>query len=76
VAFGDQRLEDVVLHLPASLRDRAEAMANRECLSLNLFVLMAIAEKLQRLQLQHCLDTSERDEASSPEDSFRSSVVH
>lgn len=57
-----QELEDVVLHLPASLRDRAEEMASRECLSLNLFVLMALAEKLQRLQLQHCLELAEKEE--------------
>jgi len=76
MAFANQGFDDVVLHLPASLRDRAEAMANRESLSLNLFVLMAIAEKLQRLQLQHCLDTNEQDEVSGHGDSFPSSVVH
>ena len=48
-----QELQDVVLHLPASLRDRLEEMASRESVSLNLFVLTAVAEKLQRLQLQH-----------------------
>jgi len=61
----DRGLQDVVLHLPASLRDRAEEMASRESLSLNLFVLMAVAEKLQRLQLQYCLDSNERDEIRS-----------
>ncbi len=59
MAVEDQLLEDVVLHLPASLRDRAEEMATRECVSLNLFVLMALAEKLQRMQLQFCLGSSE-----------------
>jgi hypothetical protein len=45
-------------------------MASRESISLNLFVLMAIAEKLQRLQLQHCLELSEKEalarDASDP----------
>lgn len=58
---SDRRLQDVVLHLPCSLRDRAEEMATRECISLNLFVLMAVAEKLQRLQLRECLDLGEKD---------------
>ena len=62
MALGKQELEDVVLHLPASLRDRAEEMASRECVSLNLFVLTAVAEKLQRLQLQQCTDQIDRDE--------------
>jgi hypothetical protein len=61
MAQGDPRLQDVVLHLPSSLRDRAEEMASRECISLNLFLLMAVAEKLQRLQLQNCLELSEKD---------------
>ena len=65
MASGEQRLQDVVLHLPGALRDRAEEMANRESLSLNLFVLMAIAEKVQRLQLQHSLDVSERGHAAT-----------
>jgi hypothetical protein len=61
MALGDHRLHDIVLHLPTSLRDRAEEMASRECLSLNLFLVMAVAEKLQRLQLQHCLELSEKE---------------
>jgi hypothetical protein len=69
-----QELEDVILHLPASLRDRAEEMASRECLSLNLFVLMALAEKLQRLQLQHCLELNEKDDRSGAVDN--PSVIH
>lgn len=76
MASGDQRLQDVVLHLPASLRDRAEEMASRESISLNLFVLMAIAEKLQRLQLQNSLGISERDELTRTGDAFGSSVIH
>jgi hypothetical protein len=55
----DLGLEDVILHLPASLRDRAEEMASRECVSLNLFVLMAVAEKLQRMQLEYCFGSSD-----------------
>jgi hypothetical protein len=61
MAQGDHRLQDVILHLPSSLRDRVEEMASRECVSLNLFVLMAVAEKLQRLQLRDCLDLGEKD---------------
>lgn len=61
MAKGDHRLQDVVLHLPTSLRDRAEEMATRECVSLNLFMVLALAEKLQRLQLQHCLELSEKE---------------
>lgn len=76
MASVDRGLQDVVLHLPASLRDRAEEMANRESLSLNLFVLMAIAEKVQRLQIQHSLDVSERDQLAGAGDAFSSSVVH
>ena len=71
---GDHALEDVILRLPPSLRTRIEEMASRECLSLNLFVLMAIAEKLQRLQLQHCTDTTERDDVVG--DALRSSLIH
>lgn len=52
MALRQGGLEDVLLHLPASLRDRAEEMASRHCLSLNLFLVMAVAEKLQRLQIQ------------------------
>lgn len=58
---NDRRLQDVILHLPSSLRDRTEEMATREGLSLNLFVLMAVAEKIQRLQLRECLDLGEKD---------------
>lgn len=58
----DHAFQDLVLRLPDSLRDRAEEMASRECLSLNLFVLTAIAEKIQRMQLQECLQITERDE--------------
>lgn len=76
MASGDRGLQDVVLHLPGSLRERAEEMANRESLSLNLFVLMAIAEKLQRLQLQHSLDANERDEFAATADAFRTSLIH
>jgi hypothetical protein len=65
MAASDQGFQDFVLLLPAALRDRAEEMASRESLSLNLFILMAIAEKLQRTQLQHCLESSERDELSA-----------
>jgi len=59
MALRNQALEDVTLHLPASLRDRAEEMASRESVSLNLFVLMAVAEKLQRMQLESCLGPCE-----------------
>ena len=65
MAAENQGLQDVVLHLPTALRDRAEEMASRECLSLNLFVLMAVAEKLQRLQLQYVLEISEKEEIHS-----------
>lgn len=71
-----QELEDVVLHLPTSLRDRAEEMATRECLSLNLFVLMALAEKLQRLQLQHCLELAEKEEIHSAPNSASGPLIH
>jgi len=76
MALGKQEFEDVVLHLPAALRDRAEEMASRECLSLNLFVLMALAEKLQRLQLQHCLELAEKDDAHNATNPFRGSLIH
>jgi hypothetical protein len=76
MAFEDQGLQDVVLHLPAALRDRAEEMASRECLSLNLFVLMAVAEKLQRLQLQYVLELSEKEEIHSVKKPSGDSLVH
>jgi hypothetical protein len=76
MATENQGLQDVVLHLPAALRDRAEEMASRECLSLNLFVLMAVAEKLQRLQLQHLLDISEKEEIHSLNNLAGDSLVH
>ncbi len=56
-------IEDFVLHLPAPLRERAEEMASRECVSLNLFLVMAVAEKLQRLQLQGCFELSGKQDA-------------
>jgi len=74
MALVKQELEDVVLHLPAALRDRAEEMASRECLSLNLFVLMALAEKLQRLQLQHCMDLTAKEE--TPTTTNPDSLIH
>lgn len=61
MAAGDHRLQDVVLHLPLSLCERAEEMASREGVSLNLFVVLAVAEKLQRLQLQRCLELTDRE---------------
>lgn len=64
MAQGNHRLQDVVLHLPASLRDRVEEMASRESVSLNLFVVMAVAEKVQRLQLQHCLQLTDKEALS------------
>lgn len=76
MAIENQGLEDVVLHLPAALRDRAEEMASRECLSLNLFVLMAVAEKLQRLQLQRVLDLSEKEDIHSGMNHSGDSLVH
>lgn len=76
MAVENQGLQDVVLHLPAALRDRAEEMASRESLSLNLFVLMAVAEKLQRLQLQHLLDISEKEEIHSVVSPTGDSLVH
>ena len=76
MAFEDQGLQDVVLHLPAALRNRAEEMASRESLSLNLFVLMAVAEKLQRLQLQHLFEISEKEELHGAISSTGDSLVH
>jgi hypothetical protein len=76
MAIENQGLEDVVLHLPAALRDRAEEMASRECLSLNLFVLMAVAEKLQRLQLQRVLELSEKEDIHSEMNRSGDSLVH
>jgi hypothetical protein len=62
MALREDGLNDIQLHLPSALRDRAEEMAARQCLSLNLFIATAVAEKLQRLQLGQCLDTAEHDE--------------
>ena len=76
MALENQGLQDVVLHVPASLRDRVEEMASRQCLSINLFVLMAIAEKLQRLQLEHSLGVTERDEPSGAATAVSSPLVH
>jgi hypothetical protein len=76
MAAENRGLQDVVLHLPAALRDRAEEMATRESLSLNLFVLMAVAEKLQRLQLQHVLEISEKEEIHSVVNRAGDSLVH
>ena len=76
MAARDQGFQDFVLLLPAPLRERAEEMASREALSLNLFILTAIAEKLQRTQLQHCLGISERDELSATKNSFGNPLIH
>jgi hypothetical protein len=76
MAYENQGLQDVVLHLPAALRDRAEEMASRECLSLNLFVLMAVAEKLQRLQLQYVLQANEKEEICAVANPISDSRVH
>lgn len=61
MSYRTEGLQEVLLHLPASLRDRAEEMASRECLSLNLFLVMAVAEKLQRLQMQSVELTKHED---------------
>ena len=45
-------------------------------LSLNLFVLMAVAEKLQRLQLQYLLEISEKEEIHSVTNPTGDSLVH
>ena len=76
MATENRGMQDVILHLPMALRDRAEEMASRESLSLNLFVLMAVAEKLQRLQLQHVLGISEQEEIHSTIDPRGDSLVH
>lgn len=62
MARSEDGLEDLLVRLPAALRVRAEEMAAREELSLNLFVATAIAERLQRLQLSECMDGSAKDE--------------
>lgn len=69
-------IEDLVLHLPASLRERAEEMASRECVSLNLFLVMAVAEKLQRAQLQGCFELSDKQEPRHDVDTGSWPVVH
>jgi hypothetical protein len=76
MATENRGMQDVILHLPMALRDRAEEMASRESLSLNLFVLMAVAEKLQRLQLQHVLGISEQEEIHCTIDPRSDSLVH
>ncbi|HEX5283070.1 MAG TPA: hypothetical protein VFW30_03035 [Bryocella sp.] len=76
MAARDQGFQDFVLLLPAPLRDRAEEMASRESLSLNLFILTAIAEKLQRAQLHNCLGISERDERSAARNSAGNLLIH
>jgi hypothetical protein len=76
MASENRGMQDVILHLPAALRDRAEEMASRESLSLNLFVLMAVAEKLQRLQLQHVLELSEKEDIHSGFNPAGDSLVH
>ena len=76
MATENRGLQDVILHLPVALRDRAEEMATRESLSLNLFVLMAVAEKLQRLQLQYALGISEQEEIHSTIHPTGDSLVH
>lgn len=73
MAIGQDGLEDVLLHLPASLRDRAEEMASRECLSLNLFLVMAVAEKLQRHSGDH---SRSQDLSASPIVAHRPDLVH
>lgn len=76
MAASDQGFQDFVLLLPAALRERAEEMASRESLSLNLFILMAIAEKLHRTQLEHCLGVSERDELSAARNLPSNLLIH
>jgi hypothetical protein len=72
----DDRLQQMILQLPPSLRERAEEMASHEHLSLNLFVAIAIAEKLQHLQLQQCLDISEQDELHLTANAKDLALVH
>jgi hypothetical protein len=59
MAIKNSAATPILLDLPPSLRERAEEMASSERLSLGLFVATAIAEALQRKQLQRCLDTAE-----------------
>ena len=76
MASGDRGFQDFVLLMPASLRDRAEEMASRESVSLNLFILMAIAEKVQRTQLEHCPEVAKRDGLQSAQDSYPNLLIH
>lgn len=69
-------IEDLVLHLPAPILERAEEMASRECLSLNLFLVIAVAEKLQRLQLDSCFETESTQESGREARSGVSPNVH
>jgi hypothetical protein len=69
-------IEELVLHLPASLRERAEEMASRDCVSLNLFLVMAVAEKLQRAQLQGCLELSDEQERGHEAGNGAWPIVH
>jgi hypothetical protein len=74
---NSQKLENVILQLPAALRERAEEMAARESLSLNTFLATAVAEKLLQLQLQQCLGISDRDQFVLTETTAPSpAVVH
>ena len=75
MALRQNGLQDVLLHLPASLCDRAEEMASRECLSLNLFLVMAVAEKLQRLQSEDEIESPQLDVALAIT-AGRSDLVH
>lgn len=76
MAQCDQGRSDLVLHVPAALRDRVEEMASRESVSLNLFVLTAIAEKLQRLQLEYSLNTRESEQSGSAANRSISLLIH
>ncbi|HVG27641.1 MAG TPA: hypothetical protein VM865_08560 [Acidobacteriaceae bacterium] len=76
MARQDDNLQDLLLHLPTGLRDRAEEMALRESVSLNLFVATALAEKLQRMQLRNCLGVSEREELSHTSQGDDPVLVH
>lgn len=73
MAHAKQELQNLVLQLPSSLRERAEQMAAFECVSLNLFVAIAVAERLQRLQLQQCLELSDDRKLDLRPDTF---LVH
>ena len=65
--------QSLLLHLPKSLRERAQEAAQQQGVSLNFFITSALQERIEKDQRRHADRTSAEDEdAAEPETGLNS----